>query len=353
MSMVSILICISMSALSLIVAVVPFVVGEVKKRKVIKPVEYFPPAGSSPIDFLTQFYGSSAKSRDLFNAVMLYWASRGFITIEEDCKRGLKLIKLKNLTRPESNDGFDSRTYDIQEQLFEYLFSAKDTFYTLATSCHFKDCFKKITDRCDVQAKKVTSRNSGKYTLISSLTAVASYLGVMIAVACSIENSAIVLGFIFPLAAMGMYKLLIVLPEDDGVPKGSSIRFFLVPFFLAVGLIPATAVMLFMHPVAAAVSGIEMAVCFLILFIVSVKIDIRDDGQLKFYARICGFKNFLILAEARQLEALVEQDPQYYYNILPYCYILNITEKLKPKFDAIALDGPAWYLGDLRDTLMF
>ena len=83
------------------------------------------------------------------------------------------------------------------------------------------------------------------------------------------------------------------------------------------------------------------------------KIDIREGAQLKFYARICGFKQFLLLAEKSKLEMLVEQDPRYFYNILPYCYVLDITEKLKPKFDRIALDGPAWYLGELRETLMF
>ena len=42
----------------------------------------------------------------------------------------------------------------------------------------------------------------------------------------------------------------------------------------------------------------------------------------------------------------------HFYEILPYCYILGITEKLKKKFDRIIMDGPGWYLGELRDILM-
>ena len=106
---------------------------------------------------------------------------------------------------------------------------------------------------------------------------------------------------------------------------------------------------------------LEVAILFLCAFAVSVvnifilngKIDIRSDRQLKYYARICGFKKFLLLAEVEQIEKLVEEDPRYYFNVLPYCYVLKITGKLKPKFDRIALDGPAWYLGELRETLMF
>ena len=53
------------------------------------------------------------------------------------------------------------------------------------------------------------------------------------------------------------------------------------------------------------------------------------------------------------METLIEDNPDYWFDILPYCYVLKITEKLKPKFDRIAMDGPSWYLGELRDTLMF
>ena len=52
------------------------------------------------------------------------------------------------------------------------------------------------------------------------------------------------------------------------------------------------------------------------------------------------------------MELLVEDNPEYFYEILPYCYILGITEKLKKKFDRIIMDGPGWYLGELRDILM-
>lgn len=110
---------------------------------------------------------------------------------------------------------------------------------------------------------------------------------------------------------------------------------------------------MFLPVSAAAVLLSAILFCAVTVFFVSEKIDIRDGAQLKFYARICGFKQFLLLAEKSKLEMLVEEDPRYFYNILPYCYVLDITEKLKPKFDRIALDGPAWYLGELRETLMF
>ncbi|MDE7265604.1 MAG: DUF2207 domain-containing protein, partial [Clostridia bacterium] len=108
-------------AAGFLTTVIPLIYGAVKKRKVIKPVEYLPPRGASPLDIMIQYYGASAEPREIFNPLMLYWAERGFITVEEDCRRGLKLTKLKDLTPPDG-EGYDYKTFKIEKQLFDNLF---------------------------------------------------------------------------------------------------------------------------------------------------------------------------------------------------------------------------------------
>ena len=54
-------------------------------------------------------------------------------------------------------------------------------------------------------------------------------------------------------------------------------------------------------------------------------------------ARIKGFRDFLITAEKDKLEALVEQNPHYFYDILPYTYVLNISKKWIKKFEDIKM----------------
>lgn len=66
-------------------------------------IEYYPPHGFSPVDVLIMHRGHRATLHDIFNPLILYWADRGFIEIEEDCKRGLKLTKLKELCRPKKS----------------------------------------------------------------------------------------------------------------------------------------------------------------------------------------------------------------------------------------------------------
>ncbi len=59
--------------------------------------------------------------------------------------------------------------------------------------------------------------------------------------------------------------------------------------------------------------------------------------------KIKGFKRFLEIAEKEQLEALVNENPKYFYNILPYTYALGVSDVWMSQFETIALQAPDWY----------
>lgn len=54
-------------------------------------------------------------------------------------------------------------------------------------------------------------------------------------------------------------------------------------------------------------------------------------------ARVLGFKNYLETAEKAELQARVEQDPKFYYKILPYAYILDVSKVWVSKFEDIQM----------------
>ena len=54
-------------------------------------------------------------------------------------------------------------------------------------------------------------------------------------------------------------------------------------------------------------------------------------------AKVNGFRDFLIKVEKPQLEELVSQNPSYFYDILPYTYVLNISKKWIRKFENIPI----------------
>jgi len=62
--------------------------------------------------------------------------------------------------------------------------------------------------------------------------------------------------------------------------------------------------------------------------------------------RILGFKTFLKTAEKDKLETLVNQNPEYFYNILPYAYVLGVSDEWIKNFETISLTPPEWYVGN-------
>lgn len=59
--------------------------------------------------------------------------------------------------------------------------------------------------------------------------------------------------------------------------------------------------------------------------------------------KLRGFKNFLETVEKDKLEAMVMKDPTYFYNILPYTYVLGVSDKWIKKFETISIQEPSWY----------
>ena len=57
----------------------------------------------------------------------------------------------------------------------------------------------------------------------------------------------------------------------------------------------------------------------------------------KITAQVSGFRDFLVTAEKDRLEKLVNENPSYFYDILPYTYVLNVSKKWIEKFENIKM----------------
>jgi hypothetical protein len=66
------------------------------------------------------------------------------------------------------------------------------------------------------------------------------------------------------------------------------------------------------------------------------------DGLL---GRIFGFKNFIATAEVDRMERLFEQNPSYYFSILPFAWVFGLSDIWAKKFEHLTIAPPAWYSG--------
>ena len=88
----------------------------------------------------------------------------------------------------------------------------------------------------------------------------------------------------------------------------------------------------------------------ILLIIYTANMKKRKEEAAKYYNRIMGFKDYLEKVEKEKLELLVEENPNYFYDILPYAYVLGISNKWSKKFESITLSPPSWYVGNMYDV---
>ncbi len=77
--------------------------------------------------------------------------------------------------------------------------------------------------------------------------------------------------------------------------------------------------------------------CILVNIFFTIIMGRKTDYGEIITARVKGFREFLVTAEKEKLEALVEKNPHYFYDILPYTYVLNVSKKWIKKFEDIPM----------------
>jgi uncharacterized membrane protein YgcG len=62
-------------------------------------------------------------------------------------------------------------------------------------------------------------------------------------------------------------------------------------------------------------------------------------------SQILGLKKFIVMAEKDRIDALVNEDPQYFFRILPYAFVLGIATQWVDHFADTFVAKPDWYSG--------
>ncbi|MBR6958662.1 MAG: DUF2207 domain-containing protein, partial [Erysipelotrichaceae bacterium] len=78
------------------------------------------------------------------------------------------------------------------------------------------------------------------------------------------------------------------------------------------------------------------------VIIMAVNMDKRTSENNRLLGRIRGFRNFIETAEKDRITALVNENPEYFYDILPYAYVLNVSRQWTEHFEDIVTSQPAW-----------
>ena len=69
----------------------------------------------------------------------------------------------------------------------------------------------------------------------------------------------------------------------------------------------------------------------------------RTKQSVRLLGRILGLKTFIQAAEMDRINQLAEDDPSYFYHVLPYAYVMGLSDTWMKHFETIPIAYPDWY----------
>ena len=310
-----------------------------KDKKIFIKPEYFPPKGANSLE-VGYYYKGSVASKDVIS-LLIYLANKGYLQIEE-CeegglfkKKGFKLKKIKEYDGTNEN-----------ERLFlKGLFKSGDE----VTSSDLYDKFYKTTTKIIANQNSATNRDkifekNGKKIFLIGLLIMVSF--VLVSIPPFIDYADyedMMLSLIFP----GTGLLVMVSGFLSKRTIGKEATIFLIIWGILFGGIPAAFLLLpelLIDPFY--LYGFMIGfVAIIVMIVFAALMPKRTDYGMEKYAEVKGFKDFLQSVEKDRIEQMVEEYPNYFYDILPFTYVFGISDKWIKKFESINLQAPDWYSG--------
>ncbi|MDE6586157.1 MAG: DUF2207 domain-containing protein, partial [Clostridia bacterium] len=312
-----------------VIAVAAIVITSRVVRSGVVTTEFYPPEGYSPLN-TARAYRGNIRDKD-FASLVIYWASKGLVSIELKGRRRIVLTRLNNYPAEMVTE---NSKYEVE--FFNRLFAYSDTYDTkeskYASSSEKRKLYeavKKLYKPEPEQFKTLLIKR-----LIISLASIIPFI--LCAVYCNLYISEPVLLFIllFPIIAVNVF-LYVPMPllfkliwcgGFGGIPLGMVWTTFTCVYDIY-SLLPVTSAFFLLGTLSCAF----------------VRAFSKEDKAVR--GKVLGFKKFLVLAELDKLNALIEDDPDYFYDILPYCYVFGITKKMEKKFAALRVDLPDYFNG--------
>ena len=340
-----------------------------KDEKVVEIVEFYPPQGYNSAEIGYMYNGRATDEAIISTLIQL--ANKGYIKIEEVEKKGIirkksfKITKLKNYIE---NDYIEKTFFDglfkngepDPDVLNSYIKSAeqrgkkisKFKIYLLkkrlpvkvVTEKDLKNKFyttiNSIKKYLDYNKDKIYEKNDTKQLKIKSMISKISFLAL-----CNIFIQSDINIF---------YKILTVIVLQFCISKLIDKKFFhrrktvgnIISFIIFTGI---TFYFARKNIYTMMLQSIEIKNFYIIILIEMFALAIlyflmskRTVYGTEILGQIKGFRSFLENAEKGPLETLVEENPEYFYDILPYTYALGVSKKWIEQFETIAISPPDW-----------
>lgn len=320
-----------------------------KDNQVVETVEFYPPEGYNSAEIGVMYNGTADTPSVI--SLLIYLANKGYLKIEEVKKKDkkgaddVKIIKLKEY------DGDNENEKLFFEGLFKnanHSFDEENEFVTLS------DLMNKFFITVN-KIKMNLNKNKNKNKLFESsaskkskwLIIIIILIFVLITLQPTIKYENLKTALLaLCLPSLGFSALFWLLFGKASAFKKICGFIYIIAFDLiswGVLVFPALITAFSLMPLLVYTIGI---ICVAIIIMFLRIMPKRTDFGNEMLGKLKGFRRFLETAEKPQLESLVSENPEYFYNILPYTYALGVSKVWISQFETIAIQAPNWYNSD-------
>ena len=313
----------------------------------MQTVEFNAPEGMTPAE-VGYIIDGSVDNRDV-TSLLIYWADKGYLTLTEQEKEDILITKVKDIS-PDAKE--------FEQTMFAALFNGRDSVKVSGLKNTFYATMESTKTQVELSfaARRIFTKISMKMQgFIGFLTAIPIVISFFFAVfqdSQSIMSAGIFSFIVLGLILAPVYVLIGLVRKWRGLEHGKrmlkligSLILLGVVFLVYLGLM-SVLFDLFLVSAASIAATMIAAIC-------AMFVRKRTDDGLRWFGQILGLKNFIERAEKDRIEALVAQNPNYFYSVLPYAYVLGVTDTWAKKFEQIGLQPPppAWYSGYYANNL--
>ncbi len=324
-----------------------------RDRKIFPTVEFYPPKDLTSAD-IGYIIDGKVDAHDI-TSLLIYWADKGYLSITETEKK-TTFVKRKNFILTKLSD-LPPSAKDYEREMFDKLFSTYGNEIAVSTD-QLKNRFYNTVSKVRtmiLNRYKFNSKN-GIYTVsgevaglvVKLIAFLAAFVGTFL-LYDSMENdptsTKVVLGLIMAaVVSVPLGSLADLIYQWSSIIAGKKLLLTIKRIFINV-------VVLFGMIAMAATYGnfIIIVICFMSCFalmLFSMYCRKRTELGDSHMEKILGLKDFIINAERDRINTLVEENPKYFYNVLPFAMVLGVTDKWARDFEHIALEPPDWYASE-------
>lgn len=280
-------------------------------------------------------------SADDVTSLLFYWASEGYIMIDE---------REDDTYLTTTGKPLDAVT-PYERRMFEKLFSYGHSEKNGARTVTLEKLKGKFYGAIKEVQTAVNREYGGFYTKNSLVVSGAvAALGALFAVGFSVLTSLRVgkwlfnlFGFVTLIPVVGSYIVGMVIAKQYFKLEKRKRQVMLGVYGAAIVLVCFGLSFAVPFDVMGWLERIAFTLGLGIPSMIAPFLIVRKDSYNEQLNSIIGFRDFLRDAEKDRLETLLADDPQYYYNILPYANVLGVSDIWEKKFEGLTVEPPDYY----------